>query len=1248
MRVAVSFLLVATIGLTLAFTVGSAGHDRAHRVFNELKPLAMSPFAYGVSPKVSSFGPAVPDGTMSSKLPADQKAREVPNREPFRKVITNNEPDSESKLAPIGPGNMPGPLFSFDGLSSNDNAAAYGFRVIPPDTIGDVGFDHYVQAVNLLVRVFDKSGNALTPPFKMSSLFAPLGTACSNRNDGDPNVVFDPLANRWILSQFCTAFPPFRQLLAISKTGDPTGEYFIYEFVMPNVKLNDYPKFGVWSDAYFMSTDEFLGSDYAGTGIFAFDRKKLLAGDPTASYVYFDLASPTTIRLGGLLPADLDGLRPPPPDSPGIFVGYTATEYGDAADALRLFEVRPDFADPAASTFAERAESPIAVAAFDPTSPNGREDIAQPTPGERLDSQSDRLMYRVAYRNHGAFESLVFNQTVRVTPPNQSYRAGVRVYELRKTAGQIGFTVNEAATVGDSSTSRFMGAAAQDGDGNIAVGFNTSNEEKQPSIVYAGRLATDPPGTFRNEAELVRGTGVQRTFGFRWGDYSGLSVDPVDDCTFWITNQYYSLASEQESDFGWLTRIGKFRFAECSDQATTRIIGDVRNAVTSAPISGAVVEIDSVYSRSTGSDGRYPDLFVPQSAAGYQIRASARGFGSITRSVSANLPGPVTENFLLTPVALIESDGFELTDESCVVNEVIEPGEVVTVEFSLENNGALATKNLTAVLRQSGGVTNPSSGQNFGALVPGGPSVSRPFQFRASPGLTCGDPLIATFDLFDNGAPAGEVSIELATGRRRVAFAENFDGISNPGLPAGWTTSQRGAQQNWSTSSVQTQSVPNSAFSPAPNQIGANELVTPEIAIVSGDAVIEFRNWYELETTFLRNRLYDGSIFEIRIGSGDWQDIETAGGVFLSGGYDGVIDSCCSNPFGGRRGWSGRSGPNQAPEWVTAKARLPVQAAGQMVQFRWRVGTDIGTFRTGQFIDDIKITDGYICDCAAPQSRSPFDFDGDGKTDLGQFRPSDVPAEQDFAFRLSSNSAITGNSWGSIGDKAANADFDGDGRFDIAVYRPASGTWFILGSKNSAITIVNFGLSADHLVPDDYDGDGKADIAVFRPSDGTWYIIESQSSTNRIERFGLFGDLPVNSDFDGDGSADIGVFRPSSGTWYIRSSASNSVGIERFGLAGDRPVIGDFDGDGKSDLSLFRPADRTWYQQRSKQGFQATQFGLPTDVPLQGDFDGDGIRDIAVYRPAGNEWFWIGSSGGSSQQVFGQLGDLPIPGIFVR
>jgi hypothetical protein len=204
----------------------------------------------------------------------------------------------------------------------------------------------------------------------------------------------------------------------------------------------------------------------------------------------------------------------------------------------------------------------------------------------------------------------------------------------------------------------------------------------------------------------------------------------------------------------------------------------------------------------------------------------------------------------------------------------------------------------------------------------------------------------------------------MRTGKPRVILEQNFDRTHPAQLPLRWTRSVTGGAQKWTISAARSRSGPKSAFSPDPIYAGVNDLTSPVFLISGSDARLTFSNWYEFETTFLRNRLYDGSVLEIRIADGEWNDILAAGGSFDSGGYDGLIDTCCQNPLGGRPGWSGRSGLNQTSEFITTSVKLPPAAAGQRVQLRLRVGTDIGGFREGQYIDDLSVTDGFVCGCS--------------------------------------------------------------------------------------------------------------------------------------------------------------------------------------------------------------------------------------------------------------------------------------------
>ncbi len=1243
------FLVLIAVAIVsfFAYRQSAEGKKSANRQtanLSELKPQFVRATAFAISEKVSNLAPASPEIGRTNKKSADEKARAVPNKQPFRKQIEGATRDTETNLANFSAAPMP-PAFSFDGISSDDSAAAFGFRIAPPDPNGDVGANHYVQSVNALTRIFDKNGKPLTPPFKLSSVFSALGTTCSVRNDGDPVTLYDALTDRWMLSQYCNNAPPFRQLIAFSQTGDPTGAYYVYEFAMPNIKLNDYPKLSVWTDGVYMSTDEFIGGEYAGTGVFAFDKKKMISGDKTAGYVYFDLASPSTIRLGGVLPADFDGLNPPPKNAPNIYVGYTATEYGDANDALRLFNFHADFANPNNSTFTERAESPILVAPFDPTSPNGREDVDQPAPGNKLDSQSDRLMYRAAYRNFGTRESIVINQTVRISPPEQNYRAGVRVYELQNAGA--GFAIHEQATLGDAAANRWMASAAQDFQGNIAVGYSFSSELKKPSILYSGKLASEPNGIFRAEETLINGSGVQTGFGSRWGDYTAMNVDPNDDCTFWMTNEYYTAESQAENPFGWLTRIGKFKFPVCANAPRSAISGIVTNAANNQPIENAVVTANEVFIRNTSENGSYGNLILVPNT--YILTVSANGFRSQTITVTINNGETLMKDFALEPTAILTANDYQITAESCAVNNAIDAGETVTLNIALQNVGAINTNNLTATLLETGGVVNASGTQNYGALNIGGAGVSRPFTFTASPNLRCGAAIILTLQLSDGAENLGSATINLNVGSPRFALRENFDDVVAPNLPSGWTTSAGGAQETWKTTGSNFSSPPNSAFSPAPNQIGINELVSPAFLVSSENAELTFRNRYDLETTFLRNQLYDGGVLEIKIGRfSRFRDILDAGAIFESGGYDGAINSCCQNPLSGRFAWSGKSGVNQTPEFVTTKVKLPAYAAGKLVQLRWRVGTDNGTSREGQFIDDIQVADGFECACQNNlKSTAPFDFDGDGRTDFSVFRPNDDGGAPDFIVQNSSSSLTVETAWGSSGDVAVNADYDGDGKTDYAVFRPSTEIWFVLRSSDNTMLPTKFGLPTDKLTPADFDGDGKTDIAVFRPSNGFWYILPSSGGQMRSVQFGAGGDLPVQADFDGDGKIDMAVFRPSSGFWYILQSSDGEFNQVQFGASEDKPVVGDYDGDGRADFVVFRPSNGVWYLLKSSAGFSAAQFGDGNDKSLQADFDGDGKRDIAVYRQSTGFWYYLKSSDGKfASRQFGTNGDIAVPSIF--
>ena len=283
----------------------------------------------------------------------------------------------------------------------------------------------------------------------------------------------------------------------------------------------------------------------------------------------------------------------------------------------------------------------------------------------------------------------------------------------------------------------------------------------------------------------------------------------------------------------------------------------------------------------------------------------------------------------------------------------------------------------------------------------------------------------------------------------------------------------------------------------------------------------------------------------------------------------------------------------------------------------------------------------YTLRVAEAGSLTPFDFDGDSRTDIGIFRP----ASGQWWLRRSMTESIVVATFGVSSDRIVPADFSGDGRADIAVWRPSTGTWFILRSENSSFFAFPFGSDGDIPRPADFDGDGKADAAVFRPSNSTWYIRRSIDGGTTFETFGTAGDLPVNADYNGDGLSDVAIFRPSVGQWWIKRSAAGVL-VLTFGVSTDTPTPGDFTGDGRADIALWRPATGEWFVLRSEDlSFFSFPFGTVFDVPAPGDYDGDGRFDAAVFRSG--TWYIQNSNGGITIIPFGIGTDRPIPHAFV-
>lgn len=272
----------------------------------------------------------------------------------------------------------------------------------------------------------------------------------------------------------------------------------------------------------------------------------------------------------------------------------------------------------------------------------------------------------------------------------------------------------------------------------------------------------------------------------------------------------------------------------------------------------------------------------------------------------------------------------------------------------------------------------------------------------------------------------------------------------------------------------------------------------------------------------------------------------------------------------------------------------------------------------------------------------PFDFDGDGRSDISIFRPG----PREWWINRSSNGGTTAGVFGASGDMIVPADYTGDTRTDIAVWRPSTGEWFIMRSEDFSFYAYPFGTAGDIPAPADFDGDNRADSAVFRPSSGTWYIQQSGGGI-RIQNFGANGDQPVVADYDNDNHADMGVYRPSTGEWWLNRSTAGLTSFV-FGTSTDKSVQADYTGDGKADVAFFRPATAEWLILRSEdQSFAYVRFGSSGDVAAPADYDGDGKADITVFRPSNGTWFSQRTTAGVLIQQFGMNGDRPVANAFV-
>jgi uncharacterized repeat protein (TIGR01451 family) len=780
-NLALVFLLAAGLFSGLQTTRAASPAQETQPQANVIYRGVSTAVKFDISPPLREIAPRQPNGE------TPQAPRDLPTG--LEGALGPQDVDPLVQGS-VGAGEIPLPIVSFNGPPNISG-------VSPPDPVGDVGPNHYVAMSNLSFQIFDKAGNSVYGPALNNTLWAGFGGDCQTDNAGDPIVVYDQLADRWMLTQFTSSGPTYFNCVALSTTGDPTGSYYRWAFSTGS-NFPDYPKYGVWPDAYYNSSREFAGgSTFAGIGAYAYNRDQMLVGNPAPQVISF-LATPgaTPYNVGdGLLPTDLDGSTLPPAGSPNYFVGSmdNGGPYGAPQDALTIWKFHVDFTTPALSTFTLANTLPIAPYDTIPAFCSGRSCIPQPGTTNKVDSLAyrQRPMWRLAYRNFGAHEALVTNQSVEAS----STMSGIRWWEIRDPNGTpVVYQEGTYAPGLSDGVHRWMGSIAMDSAGNMALGYSASNATSTfPSSWYTGRLFNDPLGTLpQGEASIINGTGSQ-TGSQRWGDYTSMNIDPVDDCTFWYVNEWIPVTSS----VGWQLRIGSFKFPTCGGFSVNPSSLDI------FLLQGQTGNLDLNLFNGSLDTVDFTIQETPSAAWLSEIPASGSvpvgGTEVVDVAFDASVVGAGVYNTVLDVLNNSPAGTLSVPVQMTVVQMGVEmsppqakngdPGTTLTYNLTVSNTSTIAESFDVAVTGNAWATTLPAT---LGPLAPGF-STSLLVDVVIPAGATPGDSDIATVSVTSQLDPAASQSRTLTSTANTVYGADltppTDAATANPGEMVTYTLS---------------------------------------------------------------------------------------------------------------------------------------------------------------------------------------------------------------------------------------------------------------------------------------------------------------------------------------------------------------------------------------------------------------------------------------------------------------------------